>query len=151
MTYSPDNVGFSLWNMSKRLSTVAGLGRETAELLSEAKRTGDLGGEDLAELTEIATAADALAVQAERAWSDLQEVALDADPALIEPTDCEVVIIKNRGDQPAAANRVREVWRRTTCVSEATNLADRLDAFLVARHQDARHLMGHEFGSQSDS
>jgi hypothetical protein len=137
------SVGFHLWNMSKRISEVKMLGRETRALLSEADAGSSLWGEiDLVELTEIVTAAEMLARRADKEWSHLKDMAQAAAPDVLGPTHAGVTVIRNRGNDADGLAALWEAWGETKSVTAARQLSDRFDRLLVRLQIDPRFVMG---------
>jgi hypothetical protein len=137
-----DNVGFQLWNMSKRLSAVERLGHETTALLSQADRSGGWDASDLGELREIARDTRWVAGQAGDVWSRLQEITVTFASGVIEPSDSGPAIVHNRGEDPVAAAAVRKVWEETSYEADACSLARRFDDLLLRRGMEPRNIMG---------
>ena len=105
---SPDNVGWNLWNMSKRISTVRNDASRAHQALDDPLVTAGLSTQDLARLTELSAQLDVLATEAQELWRDLQQAARTSDPTLVEPG--EVAVIRNHGDDPRTMAAVRRVW-----------------------------------------
>jgi len=136
------SVGFQLWNMSKRISEVKKLGRETRALLSEADSSVRLwGGADVVELIEIVAAAEMLARLADTEWSHLKDVA-QADAPGVVPTHAGVTLIRNRGNDPDGLATLWEAWGATESVRAARQLSDRFDRLLLRLQMDPCFVMG---------
>ena len=133
----PDNVGFQIWNMSKRLSAVNGGARRAAQELKRHRATKDLVPEDIAEIEQIADEYEKCSASADQTWVQLVEVTKRSDPTLVDESDI-VAVIGNHGSDSALMSHVQAIWQKDTSVAESRIQSVRLNGFL-ARFPEEPH------------
>lgn len=145
------SVGFQLWNMSKRISEVKALGRETASLLSEVASASGWSDAELIELGEIAAVAGALAKLAGVEMLELERVAMEVDPGVVErEDDAPIAVFRNHGTNSAGVAALSEVWGETKSQKAARHLSDRFDRLLVQQLMEPRFIMGRRWCSEHE-
>ena len=133
----PNNVGFQMWNMSKRLSAVSSGAQLAAQELKRHRAAKDLNPEDFAEIEQIADEYEKCAASADQTWTRLVEVTKQSDPTLVDESDI-VAVIGNHGSDSALMSQVQAVWQKDTSVTESRILSVRLNGFL-ARFPEEPH------------
>jgi hypothetical protein len=137
--------------MGKRITEVKALGRETRSLLSDVASASGWSDVELIKLGEIAAVAGALAKLAGIEMLELESVALEVDPGVVEREDnSPIAVIRNHGPNPAGVAALYEVWGKTKSEKAARHLSDRFDRLLVQRRMEPRFIMGRRWCSEHD-
>ena len=128
----PNNVGWQLWNMSKRTSSAKWAARRARQVLDDPETGRNWSTVGLARLAELTGALEVQAAEAADLWQRLQAAASESDPGLAEPVD-GIVVVHNHGDDPVTMGRVRQVWGRGwPRIRGAYDLGKELDRLIAA-------------------
>lgn len=137
-----NNVGWQLWNMSKRTSSAKWAARRARQVLDDPQtgRTWSTGG--LARLVELTDDLEQRAAEAGDLWQRLQATANESDPGLTEPVD-GIAVVHNHVDDPVTMDRVRQVWGEGwPRIRDSYELGQELDR-LIAAEQGGAETDGH--------
>jgi len=125
--FNSGNVGWVLWNYSKRLSAVKYEAREAQKLLDSSTATDDWPTEDLSELRDLTAQLQVCSKQADETWRKLQEAVNEKDSDLIEQHD-EIAVIRGGGSRPDLRERIRIIYRADTSDDDSQKLATSIDS-----------------------
>lgn len=129
---TPNNVGWQVWNMSNRVSSVKRSARRARAVHDdpEAWRTWSTAG--LLHLIGLTAELEERALDADQLWRAVQDTANGSDPGLLEPAD-GMSVVRNHGDDPVTMARVLAVWK-AGCdrIWQAYDLAEELNRLIAA-------------------
>jgi len=138
----PNNVGWQLWNMSKRISSAKWAAHRARQVLDDPEMGRTFSTPGLARLVELVGELEHRAVEADRLWQRLQAVANESDPDLTEPVD-GIAVVHNHGDDPVTMGRVRKVWGEGwPRIQDSYELGQELDR-LIATERGGGETDGH--------
>jgi len=133
------NVGWQVWNMSKRISSIKSFARDAESIVSNQEATREWSKEDRAELDRIGRGLRACGVGVEQLWERLQQVANEGDPGVVEPPVNGVSVTRNRGSDPATTERVLQVWGEGHhWIDDGYALGDDLKALVIRQRVPSR-------------
>jgi hypothetical protein len=125
------NVGWTLWNFSKRISAVMWEAREAGKILNTCRSSGRWSRKDLAKLERLAELLDNCAARAKSTWKALQAAVNETDPALIEQFD-GIAVIRGGGSRPDLYERIRVIYGADTSDAESQELAQQVHRLVTS-------------------
>ncbi len=102
------NVGWQVWNMSKRVSRVRALARDSRTHLERARRAGRWDADYLAALEGFTERLEAIAERADGVWAELTAAARTGKPELID--EGRSVTVVRSGENDDRLERVEAIW-----------------------------------------
>ena len=102
------NVGWQVWNMSKRVSRVRALARDSRTHLERARRAERWGSDYLAALEGFTERLEAIAARADEVWARVVAAVRTASPHLID--EGRSVTVVRGGENDDLLERVEAIW-----------------------------------------
>jgi hypothetical protein len=130
------NVGWTLWNLSKRISAVKYETREAQKSLETHTKLNDWPIEDLFDLRVLADQLQNCAKRADEIWRRLQEVVNESDSDLIDQHD-GIAVIHGGGSRPELSERIRVIYGADNSDAESQNLSTRINNLKAKVEKDS--------------
>jgi hypothetical protein len=116
------NVGWTLWNYSKRLSSVKYEAREAQKFLDSNMKLDDWRSEDLAALRDLTNQLRDCAKRADTTWAKLLDAVNESDADLVTQHD-GIAVISGGGNRPELRQRIGEIYGSDASDPESRDLA----------------------------
>lgn len=120
------NVGWTLWNYSKRISAVKYEAREAQKLFDSHTAMNDWPIEDLSDLRDLTDQLQDWAKRVDETWRKLQEAVNEIDSDLIEQHD-GIAVIHGGGSRPELRERIRMIYGADTSDADSLDLATSIE------------------------
>jgi hypothetical protein len=121
-----DNVGWTLWNYSKRISAVKYEAREAQKFLDSHTKLDDWRVEELSALGDLTNQLQDCAKRADDTWGKLRDAVNESDADLIEQHE-GIAVIRGGGNRPELRERIRAIYGPDTSDAESRDLAMRIE------------------------
>jgi hypothetical protein len=121
------NVGWTLWNYSKRISAVKYEARGAQKLFDSHAAMNDWPIEDLYDLRDLTNQLQDCAERADETWRKLQEAVNENDSDLIEQRD-GIAVIRGGGSRPELRERIRMIYGADTSDADSQKLATSIES-----------------------
>jgi hypothetical protein len=120
------NIGWTLWNYSKRLSSVKYEAREAQKLLDSHMKLDDWRNEDLSALRDLTDQLQVCAERADDTWAKLLDAVNENDGELVANNE-GITVISGGGNRPELRQRIGEIYGSNASDAESRDLAMRIE------------------------